>query len=88
MDSLKRLWTHEVMRVYYDRLVDDADRKWLVEALDKCLSQEFKTDFNELFKHLDFNNDGNIHVHVLCTCTVHDDYTMYMYIYCYMCLYM
>ena len=68
IDSLKRLWTHEVMRVYYDRLVDDGDRKWLVEALGNCLSQEFKTDFNQLFKHLDFNNDGNYYDYA-CTCT-------------------
>lgn len=59
MESMKRLWTHEVLRVYYDRLVDDGDRKWLVEALDKCMSQEFNTDFNVLFKHLDSNADGN-----------------------------
>lgn len=58
VDSIKRLWTHEVFRVYYDRLVDDADRKWLVEYLHTCMSEQFQTDFDYLFKHLDFNNDG------------------------------
>ena len=46
--------------MYYDRLVDDADRKWLVDYLSECMSQEFGADFNELFKHLDFNKDGKI----------------------------
>ena len=66
IDSMKRLWTHEVLRVYYDRLVDDADRKWLIEYLHTCTAEQFQTDFNTLFKHLDFNKDGTEYNNYYC----------------------
>jgi dynein heavy chain len=57
-DTLKRLWIHEVMRVYYDRLVDDSDRLWLTNFLKECTQNNFDTNFDVLFKHLDSNSDG------------------------------
>ena len=46
------------MRVYYDRLVDDSDRAWLVQYLKETMQTEFGTDFDKLFEKLDFNKDG------------------------------
>ena len=50
--QMARLWCHEVMRVFYDRLTDDTDRLWLVEQLGKQVKQRFSTDINKLFSHL------------------------------------
>ncbi|XP_052780138.1 dynein axonemal heavy chain 12-like isoform X1 [Mya arenaria] len=47
-----RLWVHEVMRVFYDRLTDDNDRKWLFEAVKKSVKDFFKEAFDGLFESL------------------------------------
>ena len=47
-----RLYVHEVYRVYYDRLVDDNDRQWLFDLMQKIVKQHFKEDFQVVFKHL------------------------------------
>ena len=44
--------------MYYDRLVDDSDRAWLIGYLEEVLRNELNTEWNDLFKHLDFNGDG------------------------------
>lgn len=47
---MRRLWVHEVFRVYGDRLVDDSDRIWLFNALSKVIKDEMKVEPNELFQ--------------------------------------
>lgn len=47
-----RLWVHEVLRVFYDRLVDDMDRDWLISYLRKMTKEHFKKDFDQLFEAL------------------------------------
>lgn len=53
--AMKRLWVHEAMRVYYDRLVDDADKSKLfqqiVDVTQGCMSE----NFNDLFSGLQDN---------------------------------
>ncbi|KAJ8670547.1 hypothetical protein QAD02_001806, partial [Eretmocerus hayati] len=47
--ALKRLWVHEILRVYGDRLVDEADSAWLIESIRRVLFDRMKSSLNKLF---------------------------------------
>ncbi|KNE71129.1 hypothetical protein AMAG_15798 [Allomyces macrogynus ATCC 38327] len=55
-----RLWAHEVMRVFYDRLVDDGDRNWFYEMIQKTTQSAFQVDFHLVLKAYDTNGDGKV----------------------------
>lgn len=50
--AIKRLWVHEVLRVYGDRLVDDPDIKWLVEQTRRTISDYMEDSLDGMFPHL------------------------------------
>lgn len=52
MVAMKRLWVHEVLRVYYDRLVDDSDRSWIIESLRQVCRDKLEEDINVMFARL------------------------------------
>ena len=50
----------QVFRVFYDRLVDDGDREWLFNSTRSVIKEQMREDFDQLFAHLDFDNDGKV----------------------------
>ncbi|KAG2501733.1 hypothetical protein HYH03_000233 [Edaphochlamys debaryana] len=48
----RRLWVHEVFRVFYDRLVDDADREWLIAQVKTTVAAQLGTNFDSLMEGL------------------------------------
>lgn len=50
--AYKRLWVHEALRVFYDRLVDSNDRGWLLEQLRGIVSQNMGVGLDQLMAHL------------------------------------
>lgn len=48
----KRLWVHEVLRVFYDRLVDDKDRHWLINQVKLTTSGHLDEKFDSLMSGL------------------------------------
>ncbi|XP_055985527.1 dynein axonemal heavy chain 12 [Sorex fumeus] len=50
--TMVRLFVHEVLRVFYDRLVDDKDRSWLFNLIKTVVKDHFKESFDSIFSHL------------------------------------
>jgi len=61
-NSLIRLWVHEALRVFGDRLVDDDDRQWFHHHLEVMCTSKFGIEFFDLFKHLDKSGSGILRV--------------------------
>lgn len=52
LQSIKRLWVHECLRVFSDRLVEDADRQWLVQCLRESTALFLNDDFDKMLSRL------------------------------------
>lgn len=52
LQSIKRLWVHECLRVFSDRLTEDADRHWLVKCLREATHLHLNDEFDKLLGRL------------------------------------
>uniref|UniRef100_G1PAG5 Dynein axonemal heavy chain 12 n=1 Tax=Myotis lucifugus TaxID=59463 RepID=G1PAG5_MYOLU len=50
--TMIRLFVHEVLRVFYDRLINDEDRYWLFNLIKVVIKEHFKESFDSVFSHL------------------------------------
>ena len=46
-----RLWSHECMRVFYDRLIDDTDRTWFKDLIANTVKDKFNSDWAKIREH-------------------------------------
>jgi dynein heavy chain len=60
VDTGLRLWAHETTRIFGDRLVNNTDRMWMLEAIKACTKAPFGTSFDTCFKHLDSDKNGKV----------------------------
>ncbi|XP_040850987.1 dynein heavy chain 12, axonemal [Ochotona curzoniae] len=54
--TMIRLFVHEVLRVFYDRLVNDDDRSWLFKLTKRVIKEHFKESFDMVFARLRADN--------------------------------
>jgi dynein heavy chain len=50
--GVMRLWTHEALRVFGDRLTDDTDRQWMCAHAATMCKEVFKCDFQSEFERI------------------------------------
>ncbi|CAF0812566.1 unnamed protein product [Didymodactylos carnosus] len=58
--AMKRLFIHEILRVFYDRLIDDVDRKWFYDQVLKTTKEVLRENFHQLLGHLDVGKLGTV----------------------------
>lgn len=55
-----RLFTHEILRVFYDRIRDTHDKEWFLQMIKDVTAHHLKRDFDTLFSHLDLDGSGDV----------------------------
>jgi dynein heavy chain len=59
-DVCIRLWAHETIRVFGDRLINDEDRMWMLTNIKETCRAPFGASFDQTFAHLDIDKNGKV----------------------------
>lgn len=54
--AMKRLWVHEVLRVFVDRMQEKSDRDWVLKVVRDTCSEKLRNDMDLMFQHISKNN--------------------------------
>lgn len=57
ISHMRRLWVHEILRVFGDRLIDQSDISWLVKQIRVTLANRMLVDIDDLFEDLIISRD-------------------------------
>lgn len=52
-DHSARLWFHEILRVFSDRLINEDDRLYLFQCAKNAINRTWQLNFDKIFEHLD-----------------------------------
>ncbi|KAL1506278.1 hypothetical protein ABEB36_005670 [Hypothenemus hampei] len=56
--TFSKIWVHEVLRVFYDRLVENYDKNWLFEKIRTCVKDNFREIFEHVFDNMPRDENG------------------------------
>ncbi len=60
LNAMKRLWIHETMRVYYDRLVYPSDRKIFLDSVRQICNEQLQISFDQLCNNLSTSEEEEV----------------------------
>ncbi|XP_060531522.1 dynein axonemal heavy chain 12 [Cylas formicarius] len=56
--TFSKIWVHEVLRVFYDRLIEQTDKDWLFGMIRICVRDNFKEFFEHVFDNYPRDDNG------------------------------
>jgi dynein heavy chain len=59
-EAMVRLWQHEIWRTFADRLVNNEDKKIVLDLSIKTVKSAYSMTYDKVFEKFDFNGDGKV----------------------------